>query len=437
MSHTVSDPGSMIEHGRVHRRCYTDSDIFDAEMRLIWEKTWIYCGHASQIRNPGDFYSFNIGRQPMLMVRQADGAIGVLYNRCPHRGTQLCAERSGQVGGSFLCPYHGWRFHLDGRLKNLPLREGYEAALIDGSSDAFNMKPAARVGAHRGFVFASLASEGPSLADWLGPAVVAIDSLCDRAPEGEVEIVPTGHRVLQRSNWKFFLENQVDTLHVPFTHESAGTAARSMERSVTERTGKAPYEYRPLSVAVMPPTNWDELKFLNYPHGHSLMQGYLSRSQDPDTLEYEALLRTRVGAQRAEQYLSSDYHHALIYPSLCIQPVMGQIRVIRPASVDRTLSELWHVRLKGASENIYRRYSLNYFNLINSPATLVNADDLENWTRGQRGLSSTGGDWVSFERGFGPQESVESVHSKGTSEAPMRNQFRAWKHYMTAQDERR
>jgi Ring hydroxylating alpha subunit (catalytic domain). len=62
-------------------------------------------------------------------------------------------------------------------------------------------------------VFASLAADGPSLLEWLGPARIAFDDMCDRAPEGEVEVVPTCFRVIQQSNWKIFLENQLDALH--------------------------------------------------------------------------------------------------------------------------------------------------------------------------------------------------------------------------------
>jgi hypothetical protein len=103
--------------------------------------------------------------------------------------------------------------------------------------------------------------------------------------------------------------------------------------------------------------------------------------------------------------------------------------------VDRTLTEIWHFRLKGAPEAIYRR-SLAYYNLVNSPATLINADDLENFWKCHQGLSSDGGDWVSFARHYGhdiekPGE-VSSAPNQGTSEAPMRNQMKAWAKYMRA-----
>ena len=75
----------------------------------------------------------------------------------------------------------------------------------------------------------------------------------------------------------------------------------------------------------------------------------------------------------------------LVYPYLSVQSPLQQLRCLRPIGPDKTLSEIWHFRLKGAPEAIYRR-SLWYYNLVNSPATMINADDLENWTKGQWGL---------------------------------------------------
>jgi hypothetical protein len=120
-----------------------------------------------------------------------------------------------------------------------------------------------------------------------------------------------------------------------------------------------------------------------------------------------------------------------VYPYLSVQSPLQQLRVLRPVAPNKTLSEIWHFRLKGVSDAIYRR-SLWYFNLVNSPSTMVNADDLENWTKGQWGLESNGGEWVSFHRNHGSDTVAGDItySNHGTSEAPMRNQFRAWAQYM-------
>jgi Ring hydroxylating alpha subunit (catalytic domain) len=118
---------------------------------------------------------------------------------------------------------------------------------------------------------------------------------------------------------------------------------------------------------------------------------------------------------------------------LSVASASPQLRAVRPLSVDKTLSEIWHFRLKGAPEAIYRR-ALWYYNLVNSPATMVNADDLENWNRIQRGLKSETPEWLSFHRNYGQDLAEgEVIQTKeGLSEAPLRNQFRAWSRYMAA-----
>ena len=134
-----------------------------------------------------------------------------------------------------------------------------------------------------------------------------------------------------------------------------------------------------------------------------------------------------------EEILGVNIHHVLIYPGLSVQSPLQQLRAVRPLGVDRTLTEIRHFRLKGAPEPIYRR-SLAYYNLVNSPATLINADDLENFWKCHQGLASDGGDWVSLARHHGRDIEKKGVVSSGpkmgTSEAPMRNQMKAWAKYM-------
>jgi phenylpropionate dioxygenase-like ring-hydroxylating dioxygenase large terminal subunit len=428
-----------VEPDRVRREVYTDPAIFELEMQRIHERVWIYCGHESQVPKTGDYYTVQIGRQPMLMVRGADGAVNVLYNRCPHRGNMMVGDRQGSSGEFFRCSYHSWTFHHDGRLRSIPMMEsGYAGTRYGKDHPDCSMKRAARVDNYRGFVFASLSAEGPSLRDFLGEAIVAFDDMCDRAPQGEVEIVPICFRVIQKSNWKIFLENQLDALHPSVTHQSTGRAAHEVEKEIEKQTGHAPLSYHMLSAfATVTIDKWDNFQTLNYPHGHCILTGYMGlRPKDPDTLAYEKMLADAYGQKRMEEILGVNIHHVLIYPGLSVQSPLQQLRAVRPLGVDRTLTEIWHFRLKGAPEAIYRR-SLAYYNLVNSPATLVNADDLENFWKCHQGLSSEGGDWVSFARHFGRDiqkgEMVETAANCGTSEAPMRNQMKAWARFMAAQ----
>lgn len=422
----------LVEPDRVHRHVYTSQEIFDQEIESIFETTWVYCGHESQVPNLGDFYSVTIGRQPMVMVRGEDNQIHVLYNRCPHRGVQVCGSRHGNSGKSLVCSYHAWSFHLDGRIKAIPLKSGYDGTKLTMDNPDCSMKAAARVDQYRGFVFASLRDDGVSLQDFLGDARIAFDDMCDRSPLGEVEVVPTCHRVMQHSNWKFFMENQLDALHPSVTHQSTGVSASRIEAQLKKAGKDVPLYYHYLSAFASPFDKWDSVQTINLPRGHGILQGYMGlRPTDPDTLEYEALMEKAYGKEKTEEFLSRSIHHVLVYPYLSVQSPLQQLRCLRPVAPDKTLSEIWHFRLKGVPDAIYRR-SLWYYNLVNSPSTMVNADDLENWTRGQNGLKSQGGDWVSFHRNYGGDTVTDGTtySNNGTSEAVMRSQFSAWSEYM-------
>ena len=110
-----------------------------------------------------------------------------------------------------------------------------------------SMKAAARVDSYRGFVFASLAAQGPTLSEFLGEAKIAFDDMCDRSAEGAVDFVPVCHRLIQHSYWKFFLENQLDALHPSVTHQSTGAAAGRVERQIKESGESPPLYYHYLS----------------------------------------------------------------------------------------------------------------------------------------------------------------------------------------------
>jgi len=372
------------------------------------------------------------------MVRGKNGKVNVLYNRCPHRGNMICGDTKGNTGEQFRCSYHAWTFQLDGKLKNIPMmKSGYEGTRYGKDNPDCSVKKAARVENYRGFVFASLSASGPSLKEFLGKSIVAFDDMCDRAPAGEVEVVPNCFRVIQHSNWKLFLENQLDALHPSVVHQSTGRAAHEVEKILAKKSkgGAAPLSYHMLSAfATVTIDKWDNFQTINYPYGHCILTGYMGlRPQDPDTLAYDKIMIKAYGRKRFEEIVGVNIHHVLVYTGLSVQSPLQQLRAVRPLGVDRTLTEIWHFRLKGAPEAIYRR-SLAYYNLVNSPATMINADDLENFWKCHQGLASDGGDWVSLGRHHGrdieKNGALESGPGMGTSEAPMRNQMKAWAKYM-------
>ena len=436
MTLSNSELAAMVEPDRMHRLAYVDPDIFELEMERIFERQWIYIGHESQIPNPGDYYLARVGRQPMMMTRDHDGNINVLYNRCPHRGAQLCTARKGNAGKLFRCSYHAWMFELDGKLESIPAVRGYDDTNLSPDDPEFHVRKAPRADNYRGFWFASLVDEGPDLETHLGGAKAAFDQLVDRAPGGETMVVGDCFRIIQKSNWKLFMENQIDVSHPGATHESTGTAARNVQQNIEQGGGTPSMGYQFLAdFKTIGIDGWTRFASTGHPQGHCTLEGYMGlRPDDPDTNEYVRLMYEAYGEERAEEILGVNLHHVLVYPCNSVQPPLQQLRTIRPLGPDKTLTEIWQFRLKDAPEAIYQR-SLAYYYLVNSPSTLVNADDLFNWWKIQAGFQSTASDWASFHRNAGQDIDKDGVlHSPpdSMSELPLRSMAQVWKRLMTA-----
>src|SRR5947199_10646115 len=175
------DFSRFFKPGRVHRQIYTDPAIFDLEMARIFGQAWIYIGHESQVKKPGDYFATQIGRKPVVMVRDLGGEVRVIHNQCAHRGSMVVATEKGNAP-EFTCCYHGWTYHLDGKLKAVPLNHGYPRDFYP-SNPKTAMRKVARVKNYRDFIFASEAQDGPSLEEALGHMTTSLDDMIDRAPE--------------------------------------------------------------------------------------------------------------------------------------------------------------------------------------------------------------------------------------------------------------
>jgi phenylpropionate dioxygenase-like ring-hydroxylating dioxygenase large terminal subunit len=425
---SIDNPAALVEADRVHKSLYTDPAIFDLEMERIFGQAWVYVGHDSQVPKAGDYWTTLIGREPVVMVRDKGGDIRVLYNRCPHKGAKLVADGCGHVGPLFRCPYHAWTFSLDGKIKGVPFRQGYKDTAFSLDDPQFSMKPVARVANRGGFVFCSLAEDGPSLEDYLGGALASIDNFVDRAPGGEVEVAGGVMRVMQHSNWKIFFENLNDTGHPQATHESSFAAARKTVREKLD--GKTPFQLHIIEGNGEPNSFWESLELQCYDYGHSYMDAIFNAPTDAISLEYRAQLEAAHGAERTQDILKMNRHNTIIYPSCSPHTGFQQLRVIRPISIDRTLVEIFTFRLKGTSDAFFQR-TISYTNIVNSPSSTVMVDDVEVYQRCQEGMASDGGDWISQHRMAGHDTPFEGgVTGAGISEVPMRNQFRAWAAYM-------
>jgi phenylpropionate dioxygenase-like ring-hydroxylating dioxygenase large terminal subunit len=420
----------LVRDDRVHSRVYTDPAIFAWEQERLFARVWLYLCHESQIGAAGDFVQARLGGVPVVVVRQQDGGIKALINRCAHRGAQVCQHESGRAL-RFRCPYHGWTYAADGRLVGVPLKGAYGPGFELGDP-ALSLKPVPRVASYRGFVFGSLAAEGPGLVEFLGPiGASAIDDMADRAPEGEVEVAGGVHRHAFHGNWKLQMENLQDYAHPAFAHESSNAAARPNERDRVELD-----EDDIMAANKGADMAWmEKAGVAAYPGGHSYIGALPLEQPMPPGAEaaYRRALVARNGEARTNEILAVQRHVAIVYPTLAFQSALQQIKVIVPVRADYTEVYVYCFRLKGAPPE-YHRAAVTFVNAANSPASLILTDDLAIYERAQQAMSEAPG-WIRFGCGFGRDvpDNHGGMQGPGYSELAMRNQFVTWRGYLAGE----
>ncbi|MFK8021143.1 MAG: aromatic ring-hydroxylating dioxygenase subunit alpha [Pseudomonadales bacterium] len=422
----------LVEPKRVHKRVYIDPDVFELEMERIWGQAWIYIGHESQVPNSGDYFTANINHKvPVVMVRDKDAKVHVLHNRCGHKGAKIVEKTSGNVRGAFRCAYHGWSYRFDGTVLKIPYDAGYEDTGFDVNDTCNNMQKVAQYDSYRGFVFATLSSDAPDLVSWMGGAKACFDNLCDRSPEGEVEVAGGVLRYEHDCNWKYIIENLNDQMHPMVVHQSVVQAAQdyidvlpagaSKQRSEAEiiLPFGGSYEYA------------ENMGITGFKYGHLYDGGKTSIHADYTVdPEYHSAMVAAYGEERTAEIYSFNTHNTLYYPSITIKTAIQNIRVVRPVAVNKFVVETWSFKLKGAPDSMLQR-TLLYSRLINSVGSMVGPDDLEVYRRMQEGLESGATEWVEMHRQFGRDvEHADCVTGGGTSDLDVRTQYAAWREYM-------
>ena len=187
------------------REFFSDEEIYRADLAKVWRQGWLFAGHSCEIPKAGDFFTFEVDADSIIIVRAEDGALHALHNVCRHRGSLVCPEAQGHAT-RLVCPYHQWTYGLDGRL--LACRGMQE----DLDKSKFALKRAA-LEEVEGLIFISLAEEpahfGPArelLAPFLKPQgfrrakiAKAMDYLVD-------------------ANWKLVWENNRECYHCNLNH---------------------------------------------------------------------------------------------------------------------------------------------------------------------------------------------------------------------------
>lgn len=398
---------------RVNREAMTSPEVFGQEMKRIFDHTWLYVGHESEIPEPGDYVRRPVGGRPVFLVRGAkSGEINVFHNTCTHRGAVVCRKDRGNAK-VFQCFYHAWTFDSEGKLVGVPGKDGYAEGL---DMNAFGLKRAARVDTYRGFVFASYDPDIVDLRDYLGNARDYLDLVID-AQGDTLKIVDGTQEYRMEANWKLLVENSIDGYHAASTHDTyfkylvdLGTDLSIGVNGIARDLGNGHAVMEYLAPWGRPIAKWEPI---------------FGEHAKPEFDAIRADLVEKFGSERAGRMCDVN-RNLLIYPNLIINDIMAvTVRTFVPTSPMNVDITAWEAAPADELPEVRQR-RLDSFLTFLGPGGFATPDDIEALESCQQGFASGGVEWNDISRGMGREP-------QATDEEQMRAFWRRWRDQMDGQ----
>jgi len=411
MSEYVNDDREMPRF-RVNREVMVNPAVFARERELIFDKSWLYLGHETELRKPNDFKTRTVAGRPLIFARDAKGAIRVWVNSCPHRGAMLCREQQGNA--RFLtCFYHGWTFNSSGDMVSMPGDDSYGP-----NFERPNLGAPAKVDSYRGFVFVSFDPGIVDLPTYLAGAKEYLDLICDQSSVGMTVLEGT-HEYSVKANWKLLVENSFDGYHAVSTHQ------RYFEMVMAAR-GK-------LDASAL-----SESRGIDLGNGHGVIagqpatEGLFGRpTSDAARAEKEERItqfRQLYGDKWVDRMRGA--RNLVIFPNLVvIDLVMGVVvRKIDPISPDYMEVTAWELVPPEEGEELHRQ-RLDNFLTFWGPGGLASPDDVEALETCQRSYAARREvQWSDISRG------MYSHRASANDELQMRTFWRRWNRLITGEE---
>jgi p-cumate 2,3-dioxygenase subunit alpha len=395
----------------VNRKAMLEPDVLAAERERIFDKSWLYVGHETELQKPNDFKTRIVGGRPLIFARDAKGQIRVWVNSCPHRGAMLCREPAGNA--RFLtCFYHGWSFSTGGGLVSIPGEDAYSADF-----DRPNLAAPARVDSYRGFVFVSFDPQISNLRQYLAGATEYLDLVADQSEVG-MRVLDGSHQYSVKSNWKLLVENSIDGYHAITTHQ------RYFEMVLAAR-GEIDAQALNKSVGI------------DLGNGHAVAAGAsatgalfgrpLSAAGEQERADRFGRFRQAYGDDWVARMTGN--RNLVIFPNLVvIDLVMGVIiRTIDPVAPDYVEVNAWQLAPPEEGEELHRQ-RLDNFLTFWGPGGLASPDDVEALESCQRSYAAVKElAWSDISRGMNRPVAL------GSDELQMRAWWRRWNELITGE----
>ena len=274
---------------------YCGEEALRTDRAQVLRRTWQFIGHETMVPDPGDYLAEEIGGAPVVLVRNAEGDLAAFHNVCRHRAGALVADGVGNCGEAFTCRYHGWRYALDGRL-----RQATDFGALPGFDPRqYGLFPA-RVETWQGLVFVNLDLAAAPLAEALGPLDGA-----DPLP-GFPLIERRNHSLA--CNWKTYVENYLEGYHLPMVHPEFDTDVVVADYK-TEIDGQVIFASAPArdtsSYAGTWAWLWPNLALNIYRHGY-MIERMTAVGPEETRLDYFYFFDPARAGELAEMFKVSD-----------------------------------------------------------------------------------------------------------------------------------
>lgn len=369
----------------VSRKAFVDPDILALERRLVFDRSWLYLGHESELPNANDYLTRSVGGRELIFNRDRTGKFRAFFNTCPHRGAQVVREARGNAM-AFQCFYHGWAFNNNGAFATR-FKDGNYPPDFNHDGCA-NLTEVGRFESYRGFWFVSFWDGIQSLYDYLADARDFMDCVADQSAAG-MEIVQGEQAYSMRANWKLLVENSIDGYHALTTHAtyfdylmkaSGGTADMSM---VSNEGAGSPRS-----------------RGLDLGNGHAVVEGFApwgrpvanwipawGEEGKTEVARIRADLDARLGSERADR-IARKSRNLLIFPNLIINDVMSlTVRTFYPVSPDYMKVNAWALAPKDETAQMRQWRLFNYLEFL-GPGGFATPDDNEALESCHRGYTN-------------------------------------------------
>ena len=227
-------PGTSLE-----QTFYTDQEIFECEWESIWKKYWLFAGTTAEIPKPGDYFTYKVQDDSIIIIRGNKGEVYAHYNTCRHRGSLICLHDKGNAP-KLICPYHQWVYDKDGSLLKARLMPD------DFDRSKYGLH-AVHVQVANGFIFISLNQNPPDFNKVLKDYTPFLSPYkIDQAK------VAFKKRYELRTNWKLIAENFRECYHCGPAHPEYCNAVigANLRESVEEVLAERRVEWQKKELAI-------------------------------------------------------------------------------------------------------------------------------------------------------------------------------------------